>query len=198
MSLILQGSTSGSITLQEPAVAGSTVLTLPAVTGNVLTDTSPKAGNVIQVVNVRYTTYVETSSTTYADTGLSASITPSSTSNKILVLISQSISPVGGASVGYGFQTNAGVQLLRGATVLTTPASDSGGKYTVGYSTGAAPSSGYLVLWTMVSVNYLDSPSTTSSVTYKTQFAKGTSGMGTVYANDYGGGSTITLMEIAA
>ena len=38
MSIILQGSTSGSITLQEPAVAGTTVLTLPATTGNVVVD----------------------------------------------------------------------------------------------------------------------------------------------------------------
>jgi hypothetical protein len=37
MSLILQGSTSGSVTLQEPAVAGTTVLTLPAVSGTVIT-----------------------------------------------------------------------------------------------------------------------------------------------------------------
>jgi hypothetical protein len=40
MSLILQGSTSGSITLQEPAVAGSTVLTLPATSGNVVVDSA--------------------------------------------------------------------------------------------------------------------------------------------------------------
>jgi hypothetical protein len=35
MSIVLQGSTSGSITLQEPAIAGSTVLSLPATTGTV-------------------------------------------------------------------------------------------------------------------------------------------------------------------
>jgi len=40
MSLILQGSTSGSVTLQEPAVAGTTVLTLPATTGNVVVDSA--------------------------------------------------------------------------------------------------------------------------------------------------------------
>jgi len=40
MSIVLQGSTSGSITLQEPAVAGSTTLTLPATTGNVVVDTA--------------------------------------------------------------------------------------------------------------------------------------------------------------
>ena len=38
MSIVLVGSTSGSITLQEPAVAGTTVLTLPATTGNVVVD----------------------------------------------------------------------------------------------------------------------------------------------------------------
>jgi hypothetical protein len=40
MSIVLQGSTSGSITLQEPAVAGTTVLTLPATTGNVVVDSA--------------------------------------------------------------------------------------------------------------------------------------------------------------
>jgi len=198
MSIVLIGSTSGSITLQEPAISGSTVLTLPAVTGTVLTTTSPKAGNVIQVVNVGYGTYTEINSTSYVDSGLSASITPSSASNKILVIVSQSINPVLGASVGYGYQVNAGVRLLRGATTLITPDSDGGGKYTTGYSTGTAPSSGYLAQWTITSINYLDSPATTSSVTYKTQIAKGTSGMGTVYANYSAGASYITLMEIAA
>ena len=41
MSIVLQGSTSGSITLQEPAIAGSTVLSLPATTGTILTSASP-------------------------------------------------------------------------------------------------------------------------------------------------------------
>ena len=45
MSIILQGSTSGSVTLQEPAVAGTTVLTLPAVSGTVLTTTGQLIGN---------------------------------------------------------------------------------------------------------------------------------------------------------
>jgi len=45
MSIVLQGSTSGSVTLQEPAVAGTTVLTLPAVSGTVLTTTGQLIGN---------------------------------------------------------------------------------------------------------------------------------------------------------
>jgi len=74
MSIVLVGSTSGSVTLQEPAVAGTTVLTLPAVSGTVLTTTSPKAGNVLQVVNVDYGTETSSTSTSFADTGLTASV----------------------------------------------------------------------------------------------------------------------------
>jgi len=40
MSIVLQGSTSGSVTLQEPAVAGTTVLDLPATSGNVVVDSA--------------------------------------------------------------------------------------------------------------------------------------------------------------
>jgi hypothetical protein len=77
MSIVLVGSTSGSVTLQEPAVAGTTVLTLPAVTGTVLTDTSPKAGNVLQVVQAINTT-VSDYTTATPTLKVSLSITPSS------------------------------------------------------------------------------------------------------------------------
>jgi len=213
------GSTSGTTTLQATAVAGTTTLTLPAATdtlvGKATTDTLTNksivatqltgtiaaarlpAGSVLQVIQVSYGTQATSTSTTYADTGLSASITPSSASSKILVLVTQGVNPVGGAAVGYGYQLSAGVQLLRGATVLVTPTSDSGGKYSTGFGTGDAPLTGNIVQWSIVSINYLDSPATTSSITYKTRFAMGTSGMGAVYANDAAGGSFITLMEIA-
>ena len=48
MSIVLQGSTSGSVTLQEPAVAGTTVLDLPAVSGTVITTGS--SGGVSQAM----------------------------------------------------------------------------------------------------------------------------------------------------
>jgi len=44
MSIVLVGSTSGSVTLQEPAVAGTSVLSLPALTGTVLTTASTFGG----------------------------------------------------------------------------------------------------------------------------------------------------------
>ena len=195
MSVVLIGSTSGSVTLQEPAVAGTTVLTLPALTGTLVTTAS--AGTVLQVVGASTTSLGTSTSTSYADTGLTATITPSSASNKIMVFVSQSFQAIGGEAVGYGYQVNAGVQLLRQSTTLITSDSDSGGKYSLGFGTGAAPASGNIVLFTVWNMNYLDSPATTSPQTYKTQFAKGTSGMSTIYANSSNIRSSITLMEIA-
>lgn len=181
MSVVLLGSTSGSITLQEPAVAGTTVLTLPAVTGTVLTDTSPKAGNVIQVVNARYSTAVSNSTTTYADTGLTATITPTSSSSKILVIVSQSCyKSAGSASNGVN------LKLFRGATDLGLIV------WVQGYSGTTIDN------YSVATIQYLDSPATTSATTYKTQFANlGNASLVSVQA-DGSGVSTITLMEIAA
>jgi len=177
MSIVLQGSTSGSVTLQEPAVAGTTVLTLPAVTGNVLTDTSPKAGNVIQVVNATYSTEISNSTGTYSDAGLSVSITPSSSSSKILILCSQGM---------FKSTTSAGIymQVLRNSTSILI-----NGRLGLTDSAGVG---GYVV-W---NCNYLDSPATTSSITYKTQF-RNYSGTGTAYVNIDGSTAQITLLEIA-
>ena len=100
MSLILQGSTSGSVTLQEPAVAGSTVLTLPATSGTVLTSASSVArsqlpvGSVLQVVSTTLTTLVTASSNTWT-TITSASITPTSASNRILIMFNMPVGAVG-------------------------------------------------------------------------------------------------------
>ena len=182
MSLILQGSTSGSITLQEPAVAGTTVLDLPAVSGTVLTTTSPKAGNVIQVVSAAIATYVSSSSATFADTGVTATITPTSATSKILILINHAGCSKEAAN------TAIMLKLLRGSTQIVyledRAALDGGtGSNFIG----------------PMSTNYLDSPATTSATTYKTQYAA--SNGGTVSIGNYGTTpvtSTITLMEIAA
>jgi hypothetical protein len=185
MSIILQGSTSGSVTLQEPAVAGTTVLTLPAVSGNVLTDTSPKAGNVIQVVNVDYGTETSSTSTSFVDTGLTASITPTSATSKILIIFTQQ-----GCARYYDAGNAIRLNLLRSSSIILN-VNDLGGY------TGTTDVNNI-----SMSASYLDSPATTSSVTYKTQFAARISG-NSVYVQQYGTNanytrSTMTLMEIAA
>ena len=190
----------GTYTMTAPVITGGTIsgssIAATQLTGTVAAARLP-AGTVLQVVSASTTSLGTSTSTSYADTGLTATITPSSASNKIMVFVSQSFQAITGEAVGYGYQVNAGVQLLRQSTTLITSDSDSGGKYSLGFGTGAAPASGNIALFTVWNMNYLDSPATTSAQTYKTQFAKGTSGLSTIYANGGGVRSSITLMEIA-
>ena len=183
MSIVLQGSTSGSVTLQEPAVAGTTVLTLPAVSGTVITTGSPQSQSVIQVVTGSTSTGVTTSGTTYIDTGLSATITPTSATSRILVLIGQNGISKGPGANGAGLK----LQLLRNSTVLIK---------IQGYG-GYTESSSYN--WVGgVSSAYVDSPATTSATTYKTQFGNEQAVAASVTINNDASTSTITLLEIAA
>ena len=61
MSIVILGSTSGSITLQEPAVAGTTVLSLPATTGTVLTSASPSSDLPSSINGPAFSAYASTS-----------------------------------------------------------------------------------------------------------------------------------------
>jgi len=179
MSIVLQGSTSGSVTLQEPAIAGSTVLTLPAVSGTVLTTTSPKAGNVIQVVSATYSTSTSTTGSTYVASTITASITPTSSSSKIFILANF-----------YARTSAAGVSvattIYRGATDLGTSTYDF--SYIYGSNTA---------LELTTSVSFLDSPATTSSTTYTLYFRRADNA-GTAYLGNTANDNVITLMEIAA
>lgn len=139
---------------------------------------------VLQVVNYNLTSYaVSSSSSTYADTGLTVSITPSATTSKILVLVS-----INGIYNASGANSTA-IRLMRNATALTEIESVAG--YMPGVTEKGVGGS---------SISYLDSPSTTSSTAYKIQIAS-TYATGTVYFNATGSGknctSSITVMEIA-
>lgn len=142
------------------------------------------SGKVLQVVNVVYSTSSATSSTTFADTGLTASITPSASTSKVLVFINHN-----GAVKDYN-NVYGQMKLLRGATTISS----------IGGVFGATNSSATNGMGT-ISTTYLDSPATTSSVTYKTQFACNPgSAEFRLQANVNGvaSDSTITLMEIGA
>jgi len=196
MSLILQGSTSGSVTLQEPAVAGTTVLTLPAVSGTILTTSS--VGTVLQVVSIPKTDVFSMSSsgTATAITGLSASITPTSATSRILIF---------GQVTGSFSSTTFGWNILiyKNGSVITDATGDTGN------SQPRATSSmfhNYVYASETIPFYYLDSPVTTSSTTYAI-YTFQESGA-TFYVNRAGNVtqtdgrsantiSNITLMEIA-
>jgi hypothetical protein len=138
--------------------------------------TNKTAGTVLQVVQGTYSTQTCTSSTSYVTTGLAASITPSSSSNKILVTLTQSIRLTPGQYVQ--------LALYRGGTNIAEP------YLGFGYIENTQTQ-------TMThAFNYLDSPATISSTTY-TSYMSITAG-GTVTAQVDGKIGTITLMEIAA
>ena len=80
-SIVVAGDTSGTVTLAAPAVSGTTTLTLPATSGTVLTNgtnTNFPTGSVLQVVQGTLGTQTSSSSSTMADSGITASITPKS------------------------------------------------------------------------------------------------------------------------
>ena len=179
MPLRLNGSTSGYSQLDAPAIAGDQTFTLPGTGGTI--DRLNRAGNILQVVNATTSTLVTNNTSTYADTGLTASITPTSSSSKVLVLVSQNglLKSVANAASGVN------IKLFRGATELALASA-------VGYTNtllNLYPSS--------VSFCYLDNPGTTSATTYKTQFANYTNAAA-VGVQDLSSKSTITLMEVAA
>lgn len=179
MPLRLNGSTSGYSQLDAPAIAGDQTFTLPGTGGTI--DRLNRAGNILQVVSATTSTLVTNNTSTYADTGLTASITPTSSSSKVLVLVSQNglFKSVNNAASGVN------IKLFRGATELALAGA-------VGY-TGTLLN----VYSSSVSFCYLDDPGTTSATTYKTQFANYTNAVG-VGVQDISSKSTITLMEVAA
>ena len=138
-------------------------------------------GKIVQVVSARTSTEATSSSATYADTNLTASITPSSTSNSVLVLVQQSMAK-------YTEDTKGNIRVYRDATEIggTIP-----GRQIADTNTTDMNSIG-----TGFSCSILDAPSSTSSLTYKTQFSNNDA-TGTVAVNYGSGNSYITLMEVA-
>jgi hypothetical protein len=185
--LVTSADTSGDLNIQS---GGSTKIAVTsagvAVTGTLsasggISRASLPTGSVLQVVQGTYATVVTNSTGTYADSGLTASITPTSATSKILVCVTTNAQAQKVGTYAYGF-----LNLVRNSTQLLERLFGT-------YSTvGAEVSSIH-----NFSVSYLDSPATTSSTTYKMQLKNGGSGMITTTTYD-GYLSTIVLMEIAA
>lgn len=133
-------------------------------------------GHIIQVVNGALSTGVTNATTTYADTGVTATISPKFATSKVLVNVHIMGCENAVASSGLF------LKLLRDSTDLSEWA-----KY-VGYTR--------TFMSQHPNTSYLDSPSTTSATVYKVQMKRG-AGSGNAYINANSCTSTITLMEIA-
>lgn len=148
-------------------------------------------GKVLQVVYANYSTQVGVASTTFTDTGLSASITPTSSSSTILIFVNQQQHSAGSGITSHG----TGLRLLRGSTTIYTP--DNANRMGQGFiGMTSATTTG---LTDMASFAYQDSPATTSSTTYKIQGrTNNTAGGGQSLFQESSASSNIVLMEIGA
>jgi hypothetical protein len=166
--------------------ANDTVLTADSSTATGLKwAAAAGGGKILQVVQGTTTTDTTISTGTYTDTTLTASITPSSATSKVLILYSQLCKP-GRSNLAY---ENA-IRLVRGSTSI--------------FNTDSAPSmavgGGSSVEQRMLfSGIYLDSPATTSSTTYKIQMKVNvTTNSGSVQCQENNQTSVIILLEVGA
>ena len=148
-------------------------------------------GGIIQVVSASTSTEVTVSTTTWTDTGLTATITPTSASSKVFVMITQQYYYTRTANV-----QGIGIRIYRDTTLVYDPLANATG-----------PLEDYMALGNVTSVTYystfnrsiLDSPNTTSAVTYKTQgrpyLTTGTAAFQP--SNVVNGTSTINLIEVS-
>lgn len=179
----------GNATLVRQGVgANGTVLTADSAEADGVKWATPAAGGkVLQVVTATTSTSVTNTTTTYADSNLTATITPSATSSRILVLVSQNF-----AAARSQEENGVAVRLMRGATAIMTNAQ------WLEYRTGTQ-SANMTEFNQTGPLTYLDSPATTSATTYKTQFASlMDSNSASATANQSAQLATIILLEIGA
>jgi hypothetical protein len=173
--VITTADNSGDLNIQS---GGSTKIAVTsagvAVTG--LAKASLPAGSILQVISLSGAANTSTSSSTFVDTNLTLSITPTSATSKILCFYSATVDMTGSTI------KDTQIQLVRGATSLISG---------YGYFNASGVTEAILTL----SNNYLDSPATTSATTYKIQVKCANSSSALVYGSTY---SSFTLMEIAA
>ena len=173
----------GTITASQIATVNANTITtgtIPVAQIPQLSAAKLPTGSVLQVVQGTTTTQVSTTGITLIDTGLTATITPTSASSKILVMVDQS--SVGKANA----DERVKIVLLRNSTQIAT--------LTELAAYNAAAQNNDIG---SVTISYLDSPATTSATTYKTQFST-INGNGSAIVQWNPSTSTITLMEIAA
>ena len=170
---------------------GQHLLSAGAGKTNVFETVAAGGGKILQVVQGSTTTQTDIASTSYADTTVTAAITCAATSSKVLALANIQADVFRNSNNAI----YAGYQLLRDTTEVYEIYA------AIGIQAGTG-SSGWTECFNATVVSYLDSPSSTSELTYKVQGKlNGTGNSSTLRcqtANDATTTSTITLIEVGA
>ena len=163
-------------------VRSTGISSLPAISGANLTG----VGKIGQVIQATTSSAVNVASTSVADTGLTVNITPTASTSKVLVQVNQNILTDIDTELG-----NSKIKLLRDSTTAID--------FTTNIARVEANGSSAVKFGNLTTFSHLDSPSTTSQITYKTQGAiSSTSNNGTARFQNSSVPSIITVMEILA
>ena len=141
------------------------------------------SGSVVQLVTNEYSTFTAVSSSTYVDSGLTCQITPKFSSSKIFIQCNMHF-----RTMHTSVDSGGGWKIFRDSTEVKASAVN----YAI-YIYDADANQIEFRGWQ--AWNFLDSPSSTSQITYKVQLSK--YGSGTFQAQDSSNTSTMTLMEIS-
>jgi hypothetical protein len=160
-------------------LSGDAGITFPVVAGSA-SAVQASSGRVLQVVSAFLNGGVSTTSTSLVATGLTATITPTTATSKILIMVSHN-APAKGAVAS----TDFGLSLYKNGSSLQRMVSD-------GLNTGSSSQ----LYGTSQSFTHVDSPATTSATTYATFFQNNGGSSNTINIQTDNG--TIVLMEIAA
>ena len=158
-------------------------------------------GGIIQIVTATTSTEKDVTTDTYVDSGLTCNITPKFATSKILVIVDQFCQVRRATDQALG-----GIRLVRDSTTIQqgpNASAGSGGIQPFGFGISSVEGqSGSIYFYGRQNITILDSPATTSQVTYKTQQAvKDTADspkMRTQYSSGTNGSSQIILMEVSA
>ena len=181
MTFVVDGT--NGLTFNDATTQSSTATNASNISSGTLGKARLPTGSVLQVVNATYSTQTSNSTSTPADTGLTASITPLFSTSKILIMVNQA-----------GVEKNQN----NAENALTLHLQKNGSNLVkiggfIGYTATAVRN-----IVGSLSCAYLDSPATTSAITYKTQFFNDGVNAAAVVVQSQSVVSTMTLMEIAA
>mgnify|MGYP001172278265 CR=1 FL=1 len=183
------GTHTGNVATNSITTASGSTITVPTGKQLIVTDTGGVRvpGTVLQTVFAEHASEVSLAAGGYIDSGLTATITPKSTSSKILVQVSMQFRCAGNA----GHDAGIGWRIVRGSTNVWTSTTS----YRVyAYESASDPNQ----IRGSDKINYLDSPSSTSALVYKIQGVGYNAGNNSnIKIQDSNNQSSMVLMEIA-